>query len=311
MPRNARAKAFTLIELLVVIAIIAILIALLVPAVQKVREAAARTQCLNNLKQWGLAMQSHHDSYKKFPIGSSGNPRQTWVMYLWPYIDQSVLDSKNILTSHFYVAPGTINNSMNGLTGARLTLYYCPVDNVGQDQDDTSQTYPRARGNYVVNWGTWLYPASGTATTAPAAPVTLAPFGHIAGQVRVPRTTKIAHITDGTSNTLLMSEYLRAWSRQDNDWRGDIHNDDGVFRFHTINTPNSSTPDNVGWNQPTDNLMPVSTTYPQHNAARSRHSGGVHAAFADGTCRWISNSIAIATWRALGSMDGGEPVTLD
>src|SRR5262245_3157846 len=142
MIRAHRARGFTLIELLVVIAIIAILIALLVPAVQKVREAAARTQCLNNLKQWGLAMQSHHDSYKKFPFGSQGNPRQTWVMYLWPYIDQSMLTrSLDYNTQPFYTPPCTQYNTMNGYCGARVPVYYCPSDNPGRDQDDLSQTY--------------------------------------------------------------------------------------------------------------------------------------------------------------------------
>ncbi len=289
-------SAFTLIELLVVIAIIAILIALLVPAVQKVREAAARTQCQNNLKQWALATHNFHDTYKQFPIGSRNNPRQTWVMHLWAYIEQTALSSQNNLNLPFYVPPGTIPNTMNGLCGQVLTLYNCPSD-TGADQDQTY--YARVRGNYVVNWGNVLY------DTAPAG--IYAPFAHNNGSRSTPRTTKVVNITDGTSNTLLMAEYLKAWSRQDNDWRGDIHNDDGVFRFHTINTPNSTAADVVNWAVQTgDPLMPVSTAGSQHNTARSRHSGGVNAALCDGSVRFIANTVSLATWQALGTMNGGD-----
>jgi prepilin-type N-terminal cleavage/methylation domain-containing protein/prepilin-type processing-associated H-X9-DG protein len=301
---TSRSKGFTLIELLVVIAIIAILIALLVPAVQKVRASAARTQCLNNLHQWALAMHAYHSANKHLPLGSTSSPRQTWVMYLWAYVDQAPLATKNDLTQPFYEPPGTISNSMNGLCGEAVALYYCPLDlGIGHDQDNLSDTYPRRRGNYVVNWGNAEY--YGLPATAGDAP-----FGLLGGNPANPMVVKMSRITDGTSSTLLMSEYLRAWSTADNDWRGDIHNDQGVFRFHTLLTPNTSTPDQIdsGWFQATgDPLMPATTASGnEYNAARSRHQGGVNVAFCDGSVRWISNNVSLTTWEALGTMNGND-----
>jgi prepilin-type N-terminal cleavage/methylation domain-containing protein/prepilin-type processing-associated H-X9-DG protein len=299
----SRRRAFTLIELLVVIAIIAILIALLVPAVQKVRMASARSQCSNNLKQWGLAMQNYHDTFKKLPFGSRGSPRQTWVMYLWGFIEQTALSEKNDYKKDFYVPPATIPNSLDGLCGQYVDQYFCPSDIGHKAQDGTG--YERMRGNYVVNWGNITYDTDPPKTGN-------APFYHVAGERRVPGTVTLSSISDGTSNTLMLSEYLIAFDPNDDDWRGDIHNDDGVFRFHTLTTPNTSTPDVVAWAIPThDPLMPVTQSGAEFNAPRSRHPGGVNACLCDGSVRFITNDIDLKTWQALGTMDGGEIVTGD
>jgi prepilin-type N-terminal cleavage/methylation domain-containing protein/prepilin-type processing-associated H-X9-DG protein len=305
-PRRIARGGFTLIELLVVIAIIAILIGLLVPAVQKVREAAARAECSNNLKQWGLAMHGYHDVFKKFPIGCRNNPRQTWVMYVWPFIEQTVLSQQvNTKTQQFYTPPATIYHTLNGATGAKVPLYYCPSDN-GSDLDDTvNEMYPRRRGNYVVCWGATHH------DTAPA-PGQAAMFGLITSNRGNPQMTRMASIGDGTSNTLMMSEYLMATSHRDDDWRGDIQNDDGVFRFSTITTPNSTSPDHCNWAVDNkDPLMPVIAgknfnSNTEYNAARSRHTGGVNVIMADGSVHFVSNSISLATWQALGTMAAGD-----
>jgi prepilin-type N-terminal cleavage/methylation domain-containing protein len=298
-----RRQGFTLVELLVVIAIIGILVALLLPAIQAARESARRTQCLNHFKQWGLAMHMHHDTKKRLPLGSREGPRQTWVMHLWPFIEETALDAQNDPKQHFYVPPGTIIRTLNGLTGRYVAMYYCPSDQ-GDAADQTVGDYQRRRGNYVVNWGNSKYGQN-------PEPAGKAPFSHIRGSRTMPRDTKFADITDGTSSTLLMSEVLRAWSPQDNDWRGDIHNDDGVCRFHTTLSPNTSAPDIIenNWFQRTgDPAMPAvaGARNAQVAAARSRHPGGVNAVLCDASVRFISDSIALDAWQAMGSMNGEE-----
>ncbi len=311
-----RRSAFTLIELLVVIAIIAILIALLVPAVQKVRAAAARLQCQNNLRQWGIAMHNFYDANKQFPLGETNNPaRQTWVMSLWPYIEQMALTeavisagNASIATQNFYEPPCTVYNTMTGLCGARVPIYYCPSD-FGVNLDDPAETYCRCRGNYVVCFGQYYQDWQ----AAPPNPNALAMFGELNGSRSTPQVTHFATITDGTSNTLMMSECLMAQVHDDNDWRGDFQNDDGVNHFMTFTTPNSSVPDNVNWADviSSDPLMPVSTNSPEFNTARSRHSGGVNVVMADASVHFIANTISLNTWQALGTINGGETVTFD
>ena len=286
------------------IAIIGVLIGLLLPAVQSARESARRTQCLNHFKQWGIAMHLHSDAHGTLPVGSNGSPRQTWVMHLWPYVEEMALNSANDLKLSFHGPPGTIGGTLEGLTGQYVSLYYCPSDPDGSDQ--IQGWYQRRRGNYVVNWGNSTY------RQRRAIPKGIAPFSLMNADNTKPRRTKLGQIVDGTTETLMMSEVIRAWSPEDNDWRGDIQNDGGVCRFSTLRTPNTSAPDLVPWHKQTgDPLMPVvGGSYDgMVNAARSRHPGGVNASMCDGSVRFFSNDIALNVWKALGSMNGAETET--
>ncbi len=287
-----------------VIAIIGILIALLLPAVQAARAQARSAQCQSQLKQWALAMNTYANANRRLPIGSRDAPRQTWVMFLWPYMDERALFTKFDKTLGFWESPNEVPDSMAGLCGQFVSLYYCPSDTEGKDQTTGNPNHHcRRRGNYVVNWGNVTY---GTDD-----PNKIGPFSHISGAGTNPRPTKFANIVDGTSHTLLMSEVLRAFATDDVDWRGDIHNDQGEFRFHTLLTPNSTSPDIIGKAQDTmDPLMPflVQSGSSQVTAARSRHRGGVNVSFCDGSVHFMTDFISANTWKALGSINGKDLV---
>jgi prepilin-type N-terminal cleavage/methylation domain-containing protein/prepilin-type processing-associated H-X9-DG protein len=302
---SSRRTGFTLIELLVVIAIIAILIALLVPAVQKVREAAARTQCQNNLKQWGIAMHGYHDMMKVFPLGAINNPRHSWVVLMWPYIEQNSLAQQYNYTLHFYQAPNTVTSTTNGVCAQPIPMYYCPSDRPGSFW--MGDIYWRCRLNYAVSWGPYTHPWT-------TAPTSKAMFGWINDNPATPTRVTMLSITDGTSNTLMISEVVVSAMDDTNaggffDTRGDVINDDAGymdFCFMSINPPNSPVADVLNDCLTGPTQPPCTTGANKQIASRSRHTDGVNSLFGDGGVRFMNNNIPTPVWQALGTMDGNE-----
>jgi prepilin-type N-terminal cleavage/methylation domain-containing protein/prepilin-type processing-associated H-X9-DG protein len=303
--RCSRRAGFTLIELLVVIAIIAILISLLVPAVQKVRDAAARSQCQNNLKQWGVAMHNYHDQHKLFPAGAFSTPRTAWPVLLWPYIEQQALADQYDYTKNFHVLPNCVASTVLGPVAQYVPAYYCPSDRPGGYwKGDPAY---RVRGNYAVSWGPNTHP--------PSAPIVAgtAMFSWLGSPPNpaTPRHTSMSHIIDGTSNTLMMSEIIMSLNDDaPRDTRGDIMNDDANymdFGFMARNAPNTGTDQtNSSSCQNGPDLPPCIGSTNLAIASRSRHAGGVNTLFADGGTRFIVDGMPLTVWQNLSTMDGAE-----
>jgi prepilin-type N-terminal cleavage/methylation domain-containing protein/prepilin-type processing-associated H-X9-DG protein len=320
--RRAAPRGFTLIELLVVIAIIAVLIALLLPAVQSAREAARRIQCVNNLKQIGLAMQNYHDVMLSFPPGAKYYGWGTWYHFTMPFLEQATLQNAYNFQGATNTTPSLSYSSPQNTTVsyARIATFQCPSD------QPTAPLGGIVSGNYVCNYGN-----TGTGyfqQTYLGTPFLGAPFSWISagpGSPVQPGATcyNISSITDGTSNTLLVSETLQGQTGGSfpcPDLRGFIQYGSSSG-FSAFLTPNSPLPDEI---------TPCSGSaaycdYPFQNnppcrfrangadvyGARSRHPGGVNTAFCDGSVRFVKSSVNPTTFQALSTTKGGEVISAD
>lgn len=314
---NRAKQAFTLVELLVVIAIIGILIALLLPAVQAAREAARRSQCSNNLKQIGLAMQNYHDVNQALPIGEDfpvstpsywqsygSGPYNTWMERLFPYIEKGSIPWNFSLG---YSSPGW--DPVNGpLMTTWINTYLCPSDNPDPIHGSTRDY---ARSNYAACFspdGTMIEPnanykidnCNNDSAKNPSTRRAL---------FNVNLARRFAEATDGLSNTAMVSEVIAG---TEGDVRGVWWYPWGMFYTH-YRGPNTVVPDLLAAYCNNTVLSPCSNSAACQStinvSARSKHIGGAQVGRADGSVQFVSNNVDLLTWQSFGSMSGGEANT--
>jgi prepilin-type N-terminal cleavage/methylation domain-containing protein/prepilin-type processing-associated H-X9-DG protein len=306
-------RAFTLVELLVVIAIIAILIGLLLPAVQKVREASARSACANNLKQIGIALHGYHGVNDCFPPGQPQGyyysnwygdrtirdyDRSCWVTFLLPHIEQQNLynqESAWIATLPSYTCFGPFATT-------HIKTLLCTSDPNSPKLGTVPGNMQGTHSNYAL--------CQGNSFATPGGTNGLNLNGIFYGRSKV----RLTDITDGTSSTVAGSEVIVSPDvGGGHDVRGRVYNAiHAGTTFSTIYPPNSTIGDNVmGYCQRLPKA-PCSASQSIDNAyalARSYHTGGVNAVMADGSTRFISDSIKPQAWLNMGTRAGNEIVS--
>ncbi len=266
-PVKRRSAGFTLVELLVVIAIIGILVALLLPAIQAAREAARRTQCTNNLKQIGIALQNYHDTHNILPPSyvDSPNPnaeiRWGWGLLILPFMENDPLYRLIDPVTHGGGGGNAVHRAdQNPNLRVRIKAYRCPSDPHRSDLNPNfTATGQAGASNYVISEGVAAYDRGA---------------GHT--------SHTLADVIDGTSNTILVGErdhYKHAGAL----WPG-RQNSTATVGFRSLYAPNWPVNGTNVTNSPTCIRYVLS----------SEHPGGVNVVFCDGKVRWIADSIEAA-----------------
>jgi prepilin-type N-terminal cleavage/methylation domain-containing protein/prepilin-type processing-associated H-X9-DG protein len=317
-----RCPGFTLIELLVVIAIIGILIALLLPAVQKVREAANRSSCQNNLKQISLAVHNYHDSYGRMPPGSFGpmNPDGSfprgwcdpmggcglpWGHFGWPAAILPYVEAENLYKTMDFSVPayaesipeqsdwahngerGPVRPNANTFAALNMPkIFVCPSAHRASSNPAHRVQPPTEFKDYGINGGTGACCPERTQQG-------------MDGVGFVNSKLNFAAITDGTSTTFLFLEFAHFGNHS---W---VPYDWGANQFFWIHHPSQGY---VTSSEHDGSPRPPNDTHWNGRAAHSQHPSGVNASWVDGHVGWISNNIDFRTYRAMFSRASGEVV---
>jgi prepilin-type N-terminal cleavage/methylation domain-containing protein/prepilin-type processing-associated H-X9-DG protein len=341
MFKKGRLSGFTLIELLVVIAIIAILIALLLPAVQQAREAARRTQCKNNLHQYGLALHNYHDNFNMFPIGGtfracdgdgngvpetwcldwaapSLNPQIGWHVRILPYMDQAPLYNQlNFGPNANGDVRSQVLSSGKLATQHQVPGFRCPTD------DSPAYNDRWAMGSYSGSLGSNSTPSNGALCEQFQVFAEPGTSGHgndlsptvISGMFsRSGTPIGINSVSDGTSNTIAVGEVL---------WLCHDHGT-GWWDFNGLNTAHASTVVPINTMDTCDRYtgpfrctsMTAAQPYWERSQQwnfswgfRSKHTGGAHFLLVDGSVRFLSENIDHTNYQRLGGRRDGQPVS--
>jgi prepilin-type N-terminal cleavage/methylation domain-containing protein len=322
LARHRRLRGFTLVELLVVIAIIGVLVALLLPAVQAAREAARRSSCGNNIKQLGLATHNYLDSFKVLPTGainvnksnaawdrptagSQGSPLHghgpNWLVLILPQLEQQAVYDDYWATNKSTDPLDQCNWPSDPpyfWAQAQVPAMNCPSSTHRQQKDITIENQETlGRGNYAACFGAGNLNQSWTDLD-------------LQGAYGVNTRVDSGDITDGTSNTVAISEVKGSMGRTDSR---------GIWALYAMGSASFST--GRGPNSPTGDLTPAcndSKVGPcaapatldgtQIAAARSHHPGGVMVGLADASVRFVSHDVNTTLWRGLGSKATGEVI---